>query len=137
MAWWDNIANWKRLGIIAGAISAAIAAIIAVANVLEAGEKHWIATRGFVRIEVAQSVKDTASSINVLGKQATRTEIQVLRSQRDGLIAKIKDRELLLQQDGPPGYKRLVEEQLGEFKTDLARQDRRIQEIEDKLRDMH
>jgi len=120
MAWWDRLAVYKRITLFATMISAVIAALFAVANVLQAGEPHWIATRSFVRMTVAETSSKIAQSENQLKTRQVQTELQVLQGRVEAIKSKISDRELLLQQpDGPPQYKNLISQQVDEFKERL------------------
>jgi len=130
MAWWNELAFSKRITAWAIMISAVIAASFAVANVLQAGEPHWIATRGFVRGEIAQASTKYNAIQAKLDRTQTQIETQVLQSRVDAIKAKINDRELLLQkQEGPFEYRQLVQEQVVNYKEQLSRVNEQLRNL--------
>jgi len=134
MPWWDAIAFYKRITIIAVAISSVVAASIAVANVLQAGEPHWIATRSFVRETVAEVQAKSTLAQKKLEQQQIQTEVQVLQSRIEAIKSKISDRELLLQkQEGPAEYRQLVQEQINGYKDALDRLGKQLEQIRPKM----
>lgn len=122
MAWPEGIGSYKRITIMATMITTVIAAAFAIANALQAGEPHWIATRSFVRDTVTMVQARYDERQQKLQTQQIQTEIQVLQGRIESMRSKIADRELLLQkQEGPADYRRLVEEQVADYKNTLAR----------------
>lgn len=130
MAWWNELAFSKRITAWAIMISAVIAAIFAVANVLQAGEPHWIATRYFVREQIAQASAKYNAAQTRLDRTQTQIETQVLQSRVDAIKAKINDRELLLQkQEGPFEYRQLVQEQVANYKEQLSQVNEQLRNL--------
>lgn len=121
MAWWDQLAFSRRLTIYATTVTAVLAAIIAVANALSAGEPHWVATREFVRTQVSTATEQVERSQQQLKRRQVQTEVQILTGRIEQTRAKIADRELLIQkpEGAPPEYKRLITQQVEEFKDQL------------------
>ena len=121
MAWWDQLAVSKRLTIYATTITAVLAAVIAVANALSAGEPYWVASREFVRSQVANAADLIDRNQQQLRSRQVRTEVQILQGRIEQTKAKISDRELLLQkpEEAPPEYKRLVIQQVDDFKDQI------------------
>lgn len=120
MAWWDNISAYRKVTAVAVMISAILAAFFAIANAFQAGEPHWVATRGFVRDTVAQAAHKYDASQLKLQVQQRQTAIQVLQGRIEAIRSKIADRELLLQkQEGPIEYRQLVQEQVADYKNTL------------------
>lgn len=133
MAWWDSIGFYKKITAIAAMITAVLAAMFAVANALQAGEPHWLATRGFVREYIAQASAKYTADQQQLKVQQTQTEIQVLQGRIDTIKAKISDRELLLQkQEGPFEYRQLVQEQINSYKDVLDRLNEQLKQLRDR-----
>lgn len=133
MAWWDALAFYRRVTVIAVAISSVLAAGFAVANALQAGEPHWIATRSFVRGTVAQVATQYDATQRQLKFQQTQIEIQVLQSRIEATKSKINDRELLLQkQEGPIEYRQLVQEQVNGYKESLDRLSEQLKALRSK-----
>lgn len=129
MAWWDNIGFYKRVTVIAVAITSVLAAAVAIANALQAGEPHWIATRAFVREQVTQATGSITKSQNDLQRQQIETQLQVAQGRRESIVAKIGDRQLLLKQPGPPDYERLAREQIGDLQQQLKELDEQIRNM--------
>lgn len=122
MAWWDRLAFYKRVTLFAGMITAVISAGFTVANALNAGEPWWITTHGYARALVAQATSKIEATQTQLKKDQLRVQLQVLQGRVESVKAKISDRELLLQKkEGPDEYRRLVQQQVDDFKESLAR----------------
>ena len=121
MAWWDQLAFSKRLTLYATTITAVLAAVIAVANALSAGEPYWLASRDFVRTQVAVAAGQIDHTQQQLKTRQVRTEVQILQGRIEQTRAKISDRELLIEkpEGAPPEYKRLVTQQVEEFKDQI------------------
>jgi len=121
MAWWDQIAVSKRITIYATTITAVLAAIIAVANALSTGEPHWVATRQFVRSQVALATDQIDRTQQQLRTRQVQTEVQIVQGRIEQTRAKISDRELLVEkpEGAPPEYKRLITQQVDEFRDQI------------------
>lgn len=115
------IGSYKRITVVATMVTAVIAAAFAIANALQAGEPHWVATRSFVRDTIVTVQARYDKRQQELQSQQIQTEIQVLRGRIEQMRSKIADRELLLQkQEGPAEYRQLVQEQVADYKNTLA-----------------
>jgi len=118
MAWWDATTFSKRLTIYATAVTAAIAAIIAVANAMSTGEPYWIATRDFVRFQIATTSDKIETTQQQLRRRQIQTEIQIVTGRIENIKSKIADRQLLIEkpEGAPPEYRRLIAQQIDEFR---------------------
>jgi len=121
MAWWDQLAAAKRLTVYATAITAVLAAVIAMANALNAGEPHWVATRQFVRSQVELAAGGIDRTQQHLKTRLVQTEVQIVQGRIEQTRAKISDRELLVEkpEGAPPEYKRLITQQVDEFRDQI------------------
>lgn len=136
MAFWDNMAMYRKVTIIAVTVTSVIAALIAIANALQAGEPHWIATRSFVREMVLEAQSKSAIEQQKLQSGLLQTEVQVLQSRIDSIKSKISDRQLLLQkQEGPAEYRQLVQEQINNSQESLQRLNDQLQALRKQLGD--
>lgn len=113
MALWDLSGDARRLTIYAGAVTAIITAGFAAANAMNAGEPYWFASRSFVRETVSHATSKLETS-------QLQIRMQLLQSRIEALNSKISDRELLLnKQEGPEEYRRLIRQQVEEFREQL------------------
>lgn len=121
MAWWDQLAFSKRLTLYATTITAVLAAIIAVANALSAGEPYWLASRDFVRAQVSTATSQIERSQQQMKTRQVQTEVQIIQGRIEQTRAKISDRELLIEkpEGAPPEYKRLITQQVDDFKDQV------------------
>lgn len=135
MAWWDQLAVSRRLTVFATTITAVFAAVIAVANALNAGEPYWLASRDFVRSQVAVAVDQVDRTQQQLKTRQVQTELQILQGRIEQTRAKIADRELLVQkpEGAPPEYKRLITQQVDEFKDQLKILDSQLDDLRREL----
>lgn len=132
MAWWVNSAAWVRMATILGGVGTAILALAVIANAMQAGESHWIATRGFVRGEVQQAQARATQTEEALKKRQAKTELQVVEGRLDAAKSKIRDLGLLLQKDptGQPEYRRAIEEQIGDYNDKAKRLQSQVDDLE-------
>lgn len=146
MEWLTKLSLIKQISIYATAVSTVIAASFAVGSVMQAGETHWLATRGFVRDTVKIAVDDSVRRDEERDKKVdqlfgkiehrqARGELTTLRGQRDAIKSKIGDRELLLQQDGPEAYKKLIRDQIVDYTDQWRRLEQRIEALQKELKE--
>ena len=121
MAWWDRLAFSKRLTLYATTITAVLAAVLAVANALSAGEPYWLASRDFVRVQVSTATSQIERSQQQMKTRQVQTEVQIIQGRIEQTRAKISDRELLIEkpEGAPPEYKRLITQQVDDFKDQV------------------
>lgn len=112
----------RNITILAGAISAGIAALIALANGIDATEPFAPATRGFVRDVVANASTTMMKQREETNKRLLSIEISSLQSEQRRLEALVQERENTLQvyaTTSPAELRSALEWQIQYYKSQL------------------
>jgi len=84
-----------------------VAALLGVANQINAGEPYWIASRDFVRSSIAQATTQLES-------RQIQTQIYLANSERSRIENEIANKQVLLDQNKemPQAVRELIQEQI-------------------------
>lgn len=134
-AWFASLPFYKRLTVIATAITAVLGALMAISNAMGLAEPYWVATRGFVaeKIEAAVQVGigETRKQLGEAKHRQIGIEIRIETGEKRRLQGRIADLELELRRnpEAPESLRRLIEEQIRQHRDDLANSEANIREL--------
>lgn len=130
---WDNITlqKWHYVMAIAGSMFAILGTLLVSSSSLDA---YVPATHGYVKALVKQAEDKLALSDIRMERRQISTQVQVLKGRRGQIEAQISERQLLLQQPGPPQYQKMVQDQIVTFQDDLKGVQDQIDSLEQEMR---
>jgi hypothetical protein len=135
MRWLFRLPVYKRVTVVAGAVSALVGALLAVANAAGVAEPLWIATRGFTRdtVEAAvqRSIGEMRRGLSEAQARQIGIEIRIVAAERRRLQDRIADLALELQKNpaAPETLRRAIDEQIRDMREDLQDSDEAMREL--------
>ena len=134
--WWVSLsAQAKRIGWIAGAITALIVLATTAANTLQMGERHFLATRGFVRDNVTETRSEIKTQLIALNRRLIESQLSLARDEKKRITERIASYQFMLSQNvtAPAEMRDNIRRQIEDLTSERADVAARIETLEAEL----